>query len=82
MPFKPQHPIVLHPWGCPCSTMIKEEFVPSGIEQFDHSSQDPNLEYKKYSILLFKEQLVLVVAIEKRKGEWQEQIEEEPKVSL
>jgi hypothetical protein len=52
--------------------MIKWDFVPKGFEQFDHSLQDPNLEYKKYSMLLFWEQLVLVVPIEKRKGEWQE----------
>ncbi len=55
MPSKPQHPIVLHPWGCPCLTVIKGEFVPKGFEQFDHSLQDPNLEYKKYSMLLFRE---------------------------
>jgi hypothetical protein len=65
---KPQHPIVLHPWGCPCPTMIKGDFVPKDVKQFGHSSQDLNLEYKKDSMLLFSEQLILVVLVEKRMG--------------
>jgi hypothetical protein len=36
---------MLHPLGCPCSTMIEGDFVPKGAKQFDHSSQDPNREY-------------------------------------
>ncbi len=48
MPSKPQHPTILDPWGCPCSMVIEKDFVPKGAEQFDRSSQDPNLEYKKY----------------------------------
>jgi hypothetical protein len=39
MPFEPQHPIVLHPWGCPCLVVIKGGFVPKGVEQFGRSSQ-------------------------------------------
>jgi hypothetical protein len=42
MPFVPQQPIVLHPWGCPCLVVIKGDFVPKGAEQFVCSSQDPN----------------------------------------
>jgi hypothetical protein len=49
--------------------MIEGDFVPKGIEQFSCSSQDLDLEYKKYSMLLFREQLVLVVLVEKKKGE-------------
>jgi hypothetical protein len=49
--------------------MIEGEFVPKGAKWFDHSSQDPNLEYKKYSMLFILEQLVLVVILEKKKGE-------------
>jgi hypothetical protein len=57
-------------WGCPFSTvMIEGDFVPKGTEQFGCSSQDLNLEYKKDSVLLIWEQPVLVVLIEKRKGE-------------
>ncbi len=52
MPFEPQHPTILHPWGCSCLAVIKGDFVPKGAEQLDHSSQDIDLEYKKYSILL------------------------------
>jgi hypothetical protein len=59
MSFKPQHPIVLHPWGCFYSMVIERDFVPKGVEQFGHSSQDPDLEYTKYSVLLFREQRVL-----------------------
>jgi hypothetical protein len=44
---------MLHPWGPPCSIVIEGDFVPKGVEQFGHSSQDPNLEYEKYSVLLF-----------------------------
>jgi hypothetical protein len=49
--------------------MIKKDFVPKGVEQLDCSSQDIDLEYKKYSILLIGKQLILVVLILKRKGE-------------
>jgi hypothetical protein len=49
--------------------MIEGDFVPKGVEQFNHSLEDLNLEYKKYSVLLFWEQLVLVLQFEKRKGE-------------
>jgi hypothetical protein len=69
MPSEPQHPTVLHPWGCPRSMVIKGDFVRKGVEQFGHPSQDPNLEYKTYSMLLFQKQSILVVPIEKRKGE-------------
>jgi hypothetical protein len=48
--------------------VIEGDFVPKGVEQFGRSSQDLDLEYNKYSILLFWEQLVLVVLVEKRKG--------------
>ncbi len=69
MPSEPQHPNVMHPWGCLCSTLIEGDFVPKGVEQIGHSSQDLNLEYKKYLVLLLWEQLILVVPIEKKKGE-------------
>jgi hypothetical protein len=49
--------------------VIEEDFVPKGVEEFNCSSQDLDLEYKKYSMLLFQEQLVLVVLVEERKGE-------------
>ncbi len=32
MPFQPQHPIVFHPWGCPCLMVIEMDFVPKGVE--------------------------------------------------
>ncbi len=48
--------------------MIKGDFVPKDVKQFGHSSQDLNLEYKKDSMLLFSEQLILVVLVEKRMG--------------
>jgi hypothetical protein len=70
MSSKPQHPTVLHSWDCLCSMMIKGNFVPKGVKQFNHSSQDPDLEYNKYSMLLFLEQPVLVVPIEKKTREW------------
>jgi hypothetical protein len=38
--------------------MIEGDFVPKGVKQFGHSSQDLNLEYKKYLVL-----------VEKKKGE-------------
>ncbi len=44
MPFEPQHPTMLHLWGCLCSMVIEGDFVPKGIEQFSCSSQDPNLD--------------------------------------
>lgn len=69
MPSKPHYPTSLHPRDCPCFVVIESDFVPKGIEQFGHSSQDLDLEYKKYLVLLIQEQLVLVVSIEKRKGE-------------
>jgi hypothetical protein len=62
--------------------VIKRDFVLKGIEQFGRSSQDLNLEYKKYLVLLFWKQMVLVVPVEKKMGEWQGQIKEEPGVSL
>jgi hypothetical protein len=68
-PFEPQHPTMLHPWDCSSSTVIERDFIPKGLEQFGCSSQDPNLEYKKYLVLLFREQPVLVVPVEKREGE-------------
>jgi len=49
--------------------MIEGDFVPKGVEQFGSSSQDLDLEYKKYLVLLIRKQLVLVVPIENRKGE-------------
>jgi hypothetical protein len=48
--------------------VIEGDFVPKGVEQFDHSSQDPDLEYNN-SVLLLQEQPILVVLVEKRKGE-------------
>jgi hypothetical protein len=69
IPSKPQHPIVLHPWGCSCSIVIEGDFVHKGAEQFSHSPQGLDLEYKKYLVLLFWEQLILVVLVEKKKGE-------------
>jgi hypothetical protein len=47
MSFEPQHPTMLYPWGCPCSTMIEGDFVPKGAKQFGHSSQDLDCEYVK-----------------------------------
>ncbi len=61
---------------------IKGNFVPKGAKQFSHSSQDLDLEYNTYSVLLFQEQPVLVGPIEKKKGEWQGKIREEPNISL
>lgn len=48
--------------------MIEGDFVPKGVGQFNHSSQDPNLEYKKYS-LFWEYSVLVVVPIEKRMGE-------------
>ncbi len=66
MTCEPQHLIVLHPWACPCSMVIEGDFVCKGV---NHSLEDPDLEYKKYSMLLFQEQSILMVPIEKTKGE-------------
>jgi hypothetical protein len=49
--------------------VIEGDFVHKSIEQFDCSSQGLDLEYKKYLVSLFQEQLVLVVLVEERKGE-------------
>jgi hypothetical protein len=49
--------------------VIEGDFVPKGVQQFGHSSQDPNLEYKKYFVLLLWEQSISVILVEKRKGE-------------
>ncbi len=68
MPFDPQHPTILHPWGS-CLAVIKGDFVPKCVEQFNRSSQDIDLEYKKYLVLLIGKQSILVVLIEKKKGE-------------
>jgi hypothetical protein len=43
MPFEPHYPISLHPRDYPCFAEIESDFVPKGIEQFNHSSQDPDL---------------------------------------
>ncbi len=59
--------------------MIEGDFIHKGV---GHSSQDQDLEYKKYLMLLFQEQLALVVPIEKRKGGVKGVIREEPWVSL
>ncbi len=59
----------MHPWGCPCSTVIHGDFVPKGVEQFGRSLQAKDLEYEKYSMLLIQEKTILVVSVEKRKGE-------------
>ncbi len=32
MPFEPQHLVVLHPWGRPCSAVIKGDFIFKGVE--------------------------------------------------
>jgi hypothetical protein len=69
MPSEPHYPTSLHPRDYPCFAVIESDFVLKGIEQFGHSSQDLDLEYKKYLVLLIQEQLVLVILIEKRKGE-------------
>jgi hypothetical protein len=34
--------------------MIEGDFVPKGAKQFGHSSQDLDLEYNKYSMLVEK----------------------------
>ncbi len=49
MPSEPQDP-----WGCSCSIMIEGDFVPKGVKQFGRSSQDLDLEYKKYLVLVEK----------------------------
>jgi hypothetical protein len=54
MPSKPHYPTILHLWDCPCFAMIESDFVLKNIEQFGHSSQDPNFEYKKYLVLLIQ----------------------------
>jgi hypothetical protein len=46
--------------------VIEGDFVCKGV---NHSLEDPDLEYKKYSMLLFQEQSILMVPIEKTKGE-------------
>jgi hypothetical protein len=45
------------------------DFVPKGVEQFGRSLQAKDLEYEKYSMLLIQEKTILVVSVEKRKGE-------------
>jgi hypothetical protein len=67
MPFELGNPTILHPWGCPCLVVIEGHFVPKSVEQFGYSSQDLDLEYKKYLMLLIQKQLILVVQVEKRK---------------
>jgi hypothetical protein len=42
--------------------MIKWDFVSKGIEQFDHSSQESDLEYEKYLVLFRKWSLLVNVA--------------------
>jgi hypothetical protein len=69
MPFEPQNRTVFHPWGCACSIVIEGDFVPTGIKQFGHSSQEKDLGYEMYSVLLIWEQMTLVVPIEKKGGE-------------
>ncbi len=69
MIIEPQDPTILYPWGCPCLVLIQGDFVPKGVEQFGCSSQAKDLEYEKYSMLLIQEEPILVVLIEKRKGE-------------
>jgi hypothetical protein len=49
--------------------MIEGDFVPKGVEQFDHSSQEKDLEYNKYSVLLIREQPILLILVEKKKRE-------------
>ncbi len=67
MPLERQNRIALHPSGCACSIVIEGDFVPNGTKQFDHSSQEKDLGYKMYSMLLIWEQTTLVVPIEKKK---------------
>jgi hypothetical protein len=69
MPFEQQHPIVLHSCGHPCLAVIEGDFIPKGVEQFGCSSQEKDLGYESYLVLLIWEQLVLVVPIEKIKWE-------------
>lgn len=69
MPFEPQHPIVLHPRGHPCLAMIEGDFIPKGAKQFSRSSQEKDLGYKNYLVLLIWEQSVLVVLVENKMGE-------------
>jgi len=68
MPFEPQHPTILHPWGCPCSLMIERTLCPKGVEQFGHSSQEKDLGYERYLVLLVQEQPILVVLVKKKGG--------------
>jgi hypothetical protein len=46
--------------------VIEGDFVSKGVEKFNCLSQDLDLEDKKYLVLLFQEQLVLVVLVEER----------------
>jgi hypothetical protein len=69
MPLEPQNRIVFHPWGCACSIVIEGDFVANGTKQFDHSSQEKDLGYEMYSVLLIQEQTTMVVPIEKKRGE-------------
>jgi hypothetical protein len=55
LPFEPYYLVVFHPWGCPCSMVIEGDFIPKGVEQFSHSSQEKDLGYKRYSMLLIWE---------------------------
>jgi hypothetical protein len=46
--------------------VIKGDFVPKGTEQFNHSSQDLNLEYNKHLVLLLWQQPELVKLVKKK----------------
>jgi len=41
--------------------MIKRDFVPKSTEQFNHSSQENDLGYEKYLVLLIWEQRILII---------------------
>jgi hypothetical protein len=38
------------------------------LNKFDHSSQEKDLGYEMYSVLLIREQMALMVPIEKKRG--------------
>jgi hypothetical protein len=51
MPIEPQHPTILHPWGCPCSMAIEGDFVPKDLNNLivHHKIQILNTKSIRYS---------------------------------
>ncbi len=47
-------PIFFDTIVAPCSAVIEGDFVFKGLEQSNHSSQEKDLEYDKYYVLLIR----------------------------